>query len=137
VILFTPPSRNHKVLSLPEDSRRPYPEGLQDLTCKTIHQWIPTKQIDGNGKCCKQLDLGLLVVTDKESGNRPCPLANIRRAGRPLVQPQSSSNLHQQLDVEFYSSEARTSINSSCSLCSVCSCTTFKFLALDSTSPNN
>jgi hypothetical protein len=28
-------------------------------------------------------------------------------------------------------------INSPCSLCSVCSCATFEFLALDSTSPNN
>jgi hypothetical protein len=26
------------------------------------------------------VDLGLLVVTDQESGNRPHPLANIRRS---------------------------------------------------------
>jgi hypothetical protein len=31
------------------------------------------------------VDLGLLVVTDQESGNRPHPLANIRRMRRPLV----------------------------------------------------
>jgi hypothetical protein len=31
------------------------------------------------------VDLGLLVVTDQESGNRPHPLANIRRTRRPLV----------------------------------------------------
>jgi hypothetical protein len=31
------------------------------------------------------IDLGLLVVTDQESGNRPHPLANIRRTRRPLV----------------------------------------------------
>jgi hypothetical protein len=31
-----------------------------------------------------KLDLGLLVVTDQESGNRPHPLAYIRRARRPL-----------------------------------------------------
>jgi hypothetical protein len=31
------------------------------------------------------IDLGLLVLTDKESGNRPHPLANIRRTRRPLV----------------------------------------------------
>jgi hypothetical protein len=31
------------------------------------------------------LDLGLLVITDQESGNRPRPLANIRRTRRPLV----------------------------------------------------
>jgi hypothetical protein len=30
-------------------------------------------------------DLGLLVVTDQESGNRLHPLANIRQARRPLV----------------------------------------------------
>jgi hypothetical protein len=31
------------------------------------------------------VDLGLLVVTDQESGNRPHPLANIRRTRRPFV----------------------------------------------------
>jgi hypothetical protein len=56
----------------------------QDLTYKTRHRWIPIKQIDKYGKYCNQLDLGVLVVTDQESGNRPCPLANIRRASRPL-----------------------------------------------------
>jgi hypothetical protein len=30
------------------------------------------------------VDLGLLVVTDKESRNQPRPLANIRRTRRPL-----------------------------------------------------
>jgi hypothetical protein len=39
------------------------------------------------------IDLGLLVVTDQESGNRPHPLTNIRWTRRPLVQPtQSPSN---------------------------------------------
>jgi hypothetical protein len=76
----------------------------------------------GYGKMCN-VDLGLLVVTDLESGNRPRPLANIRRMRQPLVQSiQSPSNLHQQLDVWCYSPEARTSINSPCSLCSSCSC---------------
>jgi hypothetical protein len=46
-----------------------YPERLQDLACKTRHQWILMKQIDGYGKCCNQPDLGLQVVTDQESGN--------------------------------------------------------------------
>jgi hypothetical protein len=83
----------------------------------------------GYGKMCN-VDLGLLVVTDQEFGNRPHPLANIRRTRRPIVQGiQSSSNLHQQLDVGYYSLEARTSINSSCA--------TFEFLALDSSLPNN
>jgi hypothetical protein len=31
------------------------------------------------------VDLGLLVVTDQESGNQPHPLANIRQTRRPLV----------------------------------------------------
>jgi hypothetical protein len=35
----------------------------------------------GYDKMCN-VDLGLLVVTDQESGNRPHPLANIRRTRR-------------------------------------------------------
>jgi hypothetical protein len=66
---------------LPEDSS----ERPQYLTYKTRHQWIPTKQIDGYGKSCN-IDLGLQVVTNQESGNRPHPLANIRRATRPLYE---------------------------------------------------
>jgi hypothetical protein len=31
------------------------------------------------------VDLGLLVVSDQESGNQPHPLANIRQTRRPLV----------------------------------------------------
>jgi hypothetical protein len=38
------------------------------------------------------VDLVLLVVTDHESGNRPHPLANVRRARRPLYHTQSPSN---------------------------------------------
>jgi hypothetical protein len=49
----------------------------------TRHQWVSTKQIDRYGKSCN-IDLGLQVVTDQESGNRPHPLANIRQARRPL-----------------------------------------------------
>jgi hypothetical protein len=37
----------------------------------------------GYGKMCN-VDLGLLVVTDQESGKRPHPLANIRRMRWPL-----------------------------------------------------
>jgi hypothetical protein len=33
------------------------------------------------------VDIGLLVVTDQEFGNRPLPLANIRRTRQPLVYP--------------------------------------------------
>jgi hypothetical protein len=87
------------------------------------------------------VDLGLLIVTDQESGNRPRPLANIRRTRRSLVYhqpiPQSSAIQTEELDVGFYSPEARTSINSLCSLCSAYSCATLEFLALDFTLPNN
>jgi hypothetical protein len=48
------------------------------------------------------------------------------------------------LEVDFppekkaeYSYDIVLCIKSPCSLCSVCSCATFEFLALDSTSPNN
>jgi hypothetical protein len=81
------------------------------------------------------VDLGLLAVTNQESGNRPHPLANIRQTrGSPLELnlDQSLSNLHRQLDVGYYSPEAQTSINSPCSLCSAYLCATFDFLALDS-----
>jgi hypothetical protein len=55
---------------------------------------------------------------------------------RPLYHMQSSSNLHQQLDIGFYSPEARTNIKSSCPLClaviSVCYASiTIAFLAPD------
>jgi hypothetical protein len=43
----------------------------------------------------------------------------------------------EELDIGFYSLEARTSINSSFSLCSAYSCATFEFLALDFTPLNN
>jgi hypothetical protein len=62
------------------DSKRPYPKRLRDLACKT-RQWIPTKQIDGYGKCCNQLDLGLLVwettlSTSKYKAGRATPCIN-------------------------------------------------------------
>jgi hypothetical protein len=63
--------------------RQRNPERPQDLAYKTRHRWIATKQIDEYDKSCN-IDLGLQVVTDQESGNRPHPLANIRRARRPL-----------------------------------------------------
>jgi hypothetical protein len=89
-----------------------------------------------NGNCCSQLDLGLLVINDQESGNRPHALENIRWARRPLYHTQYSSNLHQQLDVGSYSAESQTSIKSSCPLCpaviSVCYASiTIVFLAPD------
>jgi hypothetical protein len=84
------------------------------------------------------VDLGLLVVTDQESGNRPHPLTNIRWVRQPLVQSRNPQAIQtEELDVWFYSLEARISINSLCSLRSAYSCVTFEFLALDSTPPNN
>jgi hypothetical protein len=84
------------------------------------------------------VDLGLLVVIDQESGKRPHPDGQYKADQATLVPhlDQSASNLHRQLDVGYYSPEARTSINSSCSLCYAYSCATFEFLALDS-SPSN
>jgi hypothetical protein len=92
----------------------------------------------GYGKRCNHLDIGLLVVTDQESGNQPHPLAKYKAGDATLVLvTQSSSNLHRQLDVGFYSLEAQIGINSLCSMCSAYSLVTFKFLALDSTPLNN
>jgi hypothetical protein len=84
------------------------------------------------------IDLGPLVVTDQESGNRPHPLANIRQTRQPLVPIRNPQAIQtEELDVGFYSPEARTSINSSRSLRSAYSCATFEFLALDFTPSNN
>jgi hypothetical protein len=58
--------------------------GVQDKTSVDFAQSRST----GYGKMCN-VDLGLLVVTDKESGDRPHPLANIRRTRRPLVQSRN------------------------------------------------
>jgi hypothetical protein len=53
------------------------------------------------------VDLGLLVVIDQESGNRPHPLANVRRMRRPLVPSRNPPAIQtEELDVEFYSLEA-------------------------------
>jgi hypothetical protein len=84
------------------------------------------------------VDLGLLVVTDQDSGNRPRPLANIRWMRRSLVHSHNPQAIQaEELDVGFYSPETQTSINSSCSLCFAYSCATFEFLALYSAPPNN
>jgi hypothetical protein len=122
---------------LPEDS-------IDDLVQHDLKTWRTRQDIGGfrlsrstgYGKRCNQLDLGLLVVIDQESATSSAGQYKANEA-TPCTIMQSSSNLHRQLDVGCYSLEARTSTNSSCSLCSTCSCTTFKFLALDSTSPNN
>jgi hypothetical protein len=79
---------------LPEDS-------LDDLIRYDLKTWrtrqdktsVDSAQSRSTGydKMCN-VDLGLLVVTDQESGNRPHPLANIRRTRRPLVtQPSRNS----------------------------------------------
>jgi hypothetical protein len=52
------------------------------------------------------IDLGLLVVTDQESGNRPHPLAHIRRARRTLYSIRNPHAIQtEELDVRFYSLE--------------------------------
>jgi hypothetical protein len=100
--------------------------GVQDMTSVDFDQSRST----GYGKRCNHLDLGLLVVTDEESGNRPHPLANIRQTRRPLSQSRNPQAIQtEELDVEFYSPQDRTSINSLCSLCSAYSSATFEFLA--------
>jgi uncharacterized DUF497 family protein len=58
--------------------------GVQDNTSMDFDQSRST----GYGKMCN-VDLGLLAVTDQESGNRPHPLADIRRTRRSLVYTQS------------------------------------------------
>jgi hypothetical protein len=56
----------------------------QDLVYKTRTSVdFAQSRLTGYGKMCN-VDLGLLVVTDHESGNRPHPLTNIRRTRRPL-----------------------------------------------------
>jgi hypothetical protein len=40
------------------------------------------------------VDLGLLIVTDQESGNRPHPLASIRWTRRPLVLVSNPQAIH-------------------------------------------
>jgi hypothetical protein len=47
------------------------------------------KESDVFGNGCNQLDLYLLVITERESGRRPCPLANIRQERRSLVTSQN------------------------------------------------
>jgi hypothetical protein len=78
-----PPTRPPE--DLPEDT----PDDLVHHNLKTWRTRQDLVDYDhsrstGYGKMCN-VDLGLLVITDKESGNRPHPLANIRRMRRSLV----------------------------------------------------
>jgi hypothetical protein len=63
--------------------------GIQDKTSVDFDKSRST----GYGKMCN-VDLGLLVITDQESGNQPLPLANIRRARRPLVQSRNPQAIY-------------------------------------------
>jgi hypothetical protein len=71
---------------LPEDSP-------DDLIHHDLKNWCTEQDLvdydqsrsTGYGKMCN-VDLGLLVITDQEFGNRPHLLANIRRMRRPLIQ---------------------------------------------------
>jgi hypothetical protein len=49
--------------------KQPYLERHQGLVCKTRQWWILTKKFDVYGSSCNQLDSGLPVVTDQESGH--------------------------------------------------------------------
>jgi hypothetical protein len=67
----------------PEDLLEDSPDGLihHDLKTRRTEQDLVNygqSKSMGYGKMCN-VDLGLLVVTDQESGNRPHPVANITR----------------------------------------------------------
>jgi hypothetical protein len=73
---------------LPEDLPEDSPDDLiqndhKNWRARQDISGFRPKQIDGYDKSCN-IDLGLQVITDQESGNRPHPLTNIRRARRPL-----------------------------------------------------
>jgi hypothetical protein len=75
----------------PEDLLEDPPDDLVHHDLKTWRTRQDKTSVDfaqsgltGYGKMCN-VDLGLLVVTDQESRNRPRPLANIRRTRRSLV----------------------------------------------------
>jgi hypothetical protein len=80
--------RPHDLLKdLLEDS----PDDLIRHDLKTWHTTQDKTSVDfaqsrstGYGNMCN-IDLGLLVVTDQKSGNRPRPLAHIRQARRSRV----------------------------------------------------
>jgi hypothetical protein len=63
--------------------------GVQNKTSVDYDQSRST----GYDKMCN-VDLGLLVVTDQESGNQPHSLANIRRTRRPLVQSRNPQAIY-------------------------------------------
>jgi hypothetical protein len=63
--------------------------GVQDKTLVDFAQSRST----GYGKMCN-VDLGLPVITDEESGNRPHPLVNIRRARGPLYHPTNPQAIY-------------------------------------------
>jgi hypothetical protein len=118
--------------------RRPSSSRPQDLAYKTRQDLggLRPKQIDGIWQdVCR-----LRSRSRKRPGVwEPTSSAGQYKVDEATLVPhlnQSSSNLHRQLDVGYYSPEARTSINSPCSLCSAYSCATFEFLALDSSTPN-
>jgi hypothetical protein len=79
---------------LPEDSPN-------DLVHHNLETWCTRQDLvdydqsrsTGYGKMCN-VDFGLLVVTDQESGNRPHPLANIRQTRRPLYHPTNPQAIY-------------------------------------------
>jgi hypothetical protein len=129
-------------------SRRPTrpPEDLpgdspNDLVHHNLKTWrtrqdfggFRPKQIDGICKMCN-VDLGLLrpgVWELTSSADQYKADETIHCVSNQSRNPQAVQT--EELDLAFYSPEARTSINSPCSLCSAYSCATFEFLALDFT----
>jgi hypothetical protein len=106
--------------------------GVQDKTSMDFAQSRST----GYGKMCN-VDLGLLVVTDQESGNQPHPLANIRRTRRPLctinpIPKQSTPTTGRRVLLSAGPNQNKLVVFSVFRVL-VCSL----FLALDSSPPNN
>jgi hypothetical protein len=79
---------------LPEDSQTTLSRTTSRLGVQGKMTVDSDKQTSVCGNSCKKLDLGLLVVTDQESGYRPCSLANIRQARRPLVQSRNPQAIY-------------------------------------------
>jgi hypothetical protein len=81
----------------------------------------------------RNVELGLLVVTDQESRNQPRPLANIRQSRRPfctirpILQPPSNTNRRTARRVLLSGGPNQFTL---CSLCSPHSCATLEFFSL-------
>jgi hypothetical protein len=129
-----------RLLHPPEKERERRERERERCAGKATNVWGIWMRRRTTGSCA-WVDKELVAVVKSTGHNRigiwEPTLSTDQYKATPCTTAKSSSNQHQQLDVGFYSPEARTSINSLCSLCSVCSCTSFEFLAVDSTSLKN